>query len=206
MLPFLTVSDFFFDKKLNIQTNKRYYVQDNSSLFKDGVFYQPSPYYLLKKIVEFLKPQPEDIFIDLGCGSGRVVFFMALQNLKKVVGVELNKKLIDIARRNLDNFKLGNSSINFINTDAASYEIKDENIFFLFNPFGYKTLEKVLHNIKNSLVANPRQIHIVYCFPIHHILIDDQDWLVLEKEIGNGMCLIWHNKFCVSCKTASLSL
>lgn len=192
---FSLIKDYYFDKKLNIQTDESCRFQDNLSLFKDGQIYQPTPYYMLEKIVDYLKPKPEDIFVDFGSGKGRVAFFMALQRLKKVIGIELNKELIDIARGNLNNFRLGNSPVEFINEDASAFTIKDESIFFMFNPFGNKTIEKVIDNIKYSLIANPRQIHLVYYSPVHRNLLNNQDWLILKKEINNGECLIWRNKF-----------
>ena len=57
---------------------------------------------------------------------------MALQNLKKVIGVEMDRNLIDIVRRNLNNLKKSNTAIELIHTDAATYKITEENIFFHF--------------------------------------------------------------------------
>lgn len=188
------IKDYYFDKKLNIQTDETYHFQDNFSLFKDGQIYQPTPYYMLEKIVAYLKPKPEDIFIDFGSGKGRVVFFVALQRLRKVIGIEANQELMDIACRNSNNFKLGNSPVEFVKADAAVFTIKDESIFFMFNPFGYKTIEKVIDNIRCSLVSFPRQIHIIYYSPAYRNLLYNQDWLVLRKDIDKGGCLIWSNK------------
>jgi SAM-dependent methyltransferase len=108
-LSFELLRDYCLDKKLNIRTAESDHAPDSLSLFKDGKNYEATPYHILKKIADHLKPGPEDAFIDFGSGKGRAVFFMALQRLKKVTGVELNKELIDIARENLDNFRLGKS-------------------------------------------------------------------------------------------------
>ena len=191
---FSLIKDYYSDKKLNIQTDETYHFQDNSSLFKDGQIYQPTPYYMLEKIVDYLKPKPEDILVDFGSGKGRVVFFMALQRLKKVTGLELNRELIDIAQKNLNSFSLSHSPIEFVNADASTFRIQDESIFFMFNPFGSKTIGKVIDNIKHSLITNPRQVQIVYYSPAYRNLLYSQDWLSLRKDIDNGGCLIWHNK------------
>lgn len=189
------VKEHRFEKKANIKTDEIYFFKDNFSLYKDGLIYQPTPYCLLEKIIDYLKPKPEDIFVDFGCGKGRAVFFVALQKLRKVIGIELNKELIDIAHRNLINFKLNKTAIEFINDDVANFRVKEETIFFMFNPFGCQTLQRVLDNIKNSLLDNPRQIRIVYCVPTHRFLLDNEGWLVLEGKINSGRCLIWNNKF-----------
>lgn len=183
-----------FEKKHHIKTDGATFVEDAFSLYKDGVMYQPTPYYLLEKAIGYLKPGPEDIFVDFGSGKGRVVFFTAVQKLKKVIGVEMDKSLVDAARNNLANFKFAKTAIEFINEEAVNFKIKDETIFFMFNPFGRKTLEKVLDNIKKSLLDNPRQIRLVYYAPAHRYLLDNESWLILEKSINNSQCLVWRNK------------
>ncbi|MDD5130346.1 MAG: RsmD family RNA methyltransferase [Candidatus Omnitrophica bacterium] len=183
-----------FEKQHNIKTDGATFVEDTFSLYKDGVMYQPTPYHVLAKIIGYLKPGPEDIFVDFGSGKGRVVFFTALRELKKVIGVEMDKSLVNIANNNLANFKSGKTAIEFINEEAVNFKIKDETIFFMFNPFGSKTLEKVLGNIKRSLLDNPRQIRLAYYAPAHRYLLDNEDWLVLEKNITNLQCSVWRNK------------
>lgn len=185
----------YFERKLNISTGEPYFVKDRFGLYKIDQSYCPAPYHLLEKIIDYLKLKPEDIFIDLGCGKGRVVFFVAQKKLRKVIGVELNKKFIDIANKNLATFTFDRTAIQFVNEDAAKFRIKDENIFFMFNPFGCKTIRSVIDNIKNSLIDNPRQIRIVYLHPWCRSLLDDQNWLILKKSMFEGQGLIWHNKF-----------
>jgi len=189
-----TFKEHYLERKLNISTNELYFVKDKFGLYKIDQSYCPAPYYLLEKIINCLKLKPEDIFIDLGCGKGRVVFFVAQKKLRKVIGIELNKEFIDIANKNLATFKFDRTPIQFVHEDAAKFRIKDENIFFMFNPFGCKTIQCVINNIKNSLIDNPRQIRIVYLHPWCRSLLDDQDWLILEKSMFDGQCLIWYNK------------
>ncbi len=171
----------YYDKKLGIESIK-------------GQGYRTSFYGRLEKMARYLKLEGSDVFVDLGCGEGRVVFFVALQKLKKVIGVEMNKDIIDIARKNLKNLKLRNSPIEFIHTDAAKYDIKEGTVFFMFNPFDAITLEKVLNNLRDSITANPRKIRIVYYAPVHQGLLDRQDWLIREGEIENKDCLVWRNR------------
>ncbi|MFH1355390.1 MAG: hypothetical protein ABIH19_04510, partial [Candidatus Omnitrophota bacterium] len=123
-----------------------------------------------------------------------VVFFVALKRLKKVIGIELDKNLIDIARQNNKNLKMNRTPIEFINEDVVNFNVDAGNIFFIYNPFGKLTLAKVVNNIKDSLITNPRKIRIVYYAPGCRDLLDGQDWLALEGKIENNSCLVWHNK------------
>lgn len=188
------VKAYYYDAKPGIETRGHFPAGEDSSLNQDMYGYLPAFYGKIEKMVDFLKLTENDIFVDLGCGAGRVVFKVALENLKKVIGLELDKNLIDIARRNPNNLKKSNTAIELIHTDAATYKITEENIFFLFNPFGHKTLQQVVLNIKQSLVAYPRKVRIMYYAPAHRELLYNQDWLFLEANIENNDCLVWSNR------------
>ncbi len=193
ILIFEIFKEYYFERKLNVCTDEKYLFENKFGLYKDGIHYEPTTYYLLEKVIKYLKLKPEDMLVDFGCGKGRVVFFCGLEKLKKVIGIEVNKELIDIANKNLATFRADKTVIQFINEDAAKFNIKDENIFFMFNPFGCKTVQAVVDNIKNSLIDNPRLIRILYNNPVCKSLLDSQDWLVLEKKIDKR-CMIWRNK------------
>ncbi len=186
----------YLDKRLGIEVDD--YNASNQSyasgLYGDSQVYQPSFYGRLEKMMKYLKPTVNDVFVDLGSGKGRVVFFVATYRLKRVIGVELDKKLFDIAQNNFKKLRINTTPINLINTDAASFTVKEENIFYMFNPFGSKTVERVLQNIKESLLSNPRSIRIVYYAPAHRQLLDGQDWLIFDGQIENKDCLVWRNK------------
>lgn len=184
----------YYDKKFGIETTKQYFSTCDLSDNKDSCPYEAAPYRRLKKIINYLRLSSEDVFIDFGSGKGRVVFFAAMQKIKKAIGVEVNRDLVAIAKNNLNSLKSDSISVStaieFINSDVSAFDIKEGNIFFLFNPFGYKTLITIIENIKKSLIISPREIRIVYLNPIHRNLLDRQDWLVLEKEL-TAKCLIW---------------
>ncbi|MFH1354607.1 MAG: hypothetical protein ABIH19_00450, partial [Candidatus Omnitrophota bacterium] len=74
----------YYDKMLGIETAGYYTAIEDISYNKDMVAYSPSPYGRLEKMITYLKLTPDDVFVDLGCGKGRVVFFVALKRLKKV--------------------------------------------------------------------------------------------------------------------------
>ena len=188
------IKEHYYDKHLGIETSGYYNFRDDLSLYKDGNAYHPMPYRLLEKMLDYLKLNPDDVFIDLGSGKGRVIFFLATQKIKKVTGLELHKCLADIAKINLNSLKSRNTPVEIINTDAATFDAKDGTIFFMYNPFKEKTVAKVIGNIKDTLAANPRKIRIVYCAPAFGNLLNSQNWLVPEGEIENTGILIWHNR------------
>lgn len=184
-----------YDKILGIETNKIISRSSHDISFnKDMQDYQPTFYGRLEKMIKYLKLTSEDVFVDLGCGKGRVVFFASLRRLKKVIGVELDKELFLAAQKNLVNLKIKRTPIEFVNFDVSNFDVKEGTIFFFFNPFGYETFNKVINNIKESLAVNPRKIRIVYYAPEYLVLLDNQDWLIREGEIENDDCLVWCSK------------
>lgn len=182
------------EKKLGIKTHGYSFPKDNINLYGDALAYAATSYSRLKKTINYLKLGKEDIFIDLGCGTGRPVFLVGTQRLKKVIGIEIRKELVHIAGRNLKNLKLNNTPIEIINADASVFDVKKGTVFFMFNPFREKTFRKVIENIKKSLVINPRKVRIVYYCSVYKDLLDSQDWLVAEGEIDKTNIFVWRSK------------
>jgi 16S rRNA G966 N2-methylase RsmD len=186
-------NDHFRDKRLGVETMEELFYQDNSSAHKDGLWYLPSPYSQLGKIFASIGFTPDDILIDIGCGKGRVCFAAATYNIKKIIGIELHDGLAKAAIENLKKLKLSRKSIQIINADASSYRFSDETVVFLYNPFGYKTIDQLLKNIKVSLEQNPRNLRIAYLNPRNRAVVDDQNWLVAEPSFSNEQYCVWRN-------------
>jgi len=136
----------------------------------------PCPYYFLYKIKKTLKQYKFHKFIDLGCGSGRVIdYFDKNFNEKKFVGIEYFSNQYDDCiksfneRTNINiiledftnfNFIMHNADCYFFNNpfkkDSNIIEMVDkiskhqsikENILFIFVNFDKKVIEK-LNNIE----------------------------------------------------------
>ena len=155
--------------------------------------YAPTPYEKLKQIMDYLKLSSDDVLVDLGCGKGRVLFVAAEQKVKKIIGVELDQKLTVLAHENIRNLRSQCSPIEIVNTDAATFPVEEGTVFFLFDPFGLNTCDKVIDNIEASLIIHPRSIRIVYVGDELRFVLNRQDWLESEAEIDNGDVLICRN-------------
>lgn len=187
------IKDYYYDKEFGIETRRWYLFRDEISLHKDMHIYRPVSYEKLIQIINELKLSHEDVFVDLGCGKGRVIFLVAMQTIKRVVGVELNKKLVDIAKRNLSYLKLKKTPVEIVDTDAAVFDVNCGTVFFLFDPFGPKTLTKIIDNIEESLIRCPRKIRIVYFRALYNFILDNKKWLLRETKSYNSGYLVWRN-------------
>lgn len=189
------IKDHNYENKFGIETSELYYYKDDISEFRDGQAYHPTAYYLLEKMIANMEFHCDDVFVDLGCGKGRVVLFLALQNLKKVIGIELHKDLANAAKSNMTKMKSKlNTPVEIINKDATNFNLENCTIFFLNNPFGYKTMEKIIGNINKSLLTNPRKIKILYRHPYSQDILNDKKWLEFKEIIDETDISYWCSK------------
>jgi len=162
--------EYAFDSKYGIHTRGRSKPDPakikggNSS---GGKEYQGYSYYLFKK---FMKALPinfsESVFVDFGSGKGRVLIMAAEFDFKRISGIEFSEEFYRESLSNIDKAKLSSDKLEIIHGDAAHYRIPDDsNVMFFFNPFGEEIMEKVLKNMDESKVRNPREIYIVYTSP-----------------------------------------
>ena len=160
--------------------------------------YEPTPYHMIERMIEYLPFNSEDIFVDLGCGKGRVILYLSTKNLRKIIGVEVRNDLANIAKHNLKNLKLKNTLVEIIDSDVAIFKIEEGTVFFMNNPFGEKILSKVIKNIKKNLAMNFKKIRIIYYNPVYKNLLDSQDWLVSEGNVnkipGGTPMIVWRSR------------
>jgi SAM-dependent methyltransferase len=104
------------------------------------------------------------VFLDYGCGKGRVLAAAATWPFRKVLGVEISGQLVEVARANLARMKhRRTAAIEVHHGDAAQFAIPDDvNVIFFFNPFVNQTLADVVDRIERSLWARPRDLFVIY--------------------------------------------
>ena len=63
---------------------------------------------------------PHDVFIDFGCGNGRVVYQLARYSFARVIGVEISEKLEAISRENIERARpqLRSREVSIVNADV----------------------------------------------------------------------------------------
>ena len=175
-----------YEKRLGINTLGFFESEEKQSFFKDELPYQAVRYVVIRKILHYFKPGRRDVIMDIGCGKGRIIcFFAAERRMRRAIGIELDKDLYEAAVENINRLKVKKTQINIYHADAVNFtDINDVTIFIIFNPFGEKTLTKVIKNIENSLKVNPRAIHIAY-FPTPNLarLFNDTPWLFFKKRL-----------------------
>jgi SAM-dependent methyltransferase len=175
-------------------TEEDYYAKADPSLCRDALSYQATRFAHLEPMMEHLALGPDDVFVDYGCGKGRIVCYVALQGIvRKVVGVELRQELAEYARARIREIRPA-TPIEIVHQDAATYTSRDGTVFYLFNPFGQITLQRVLRNIHDSIEANPRPVRIVYNNCVHGDCLDEAGWLVRAGGISGTDIAVWRSR------------
>ncbi|HWG98678.1 MAG TPA: class I SAM-dependent methyltransferase [Pilimelia sp.] len=147
--------------------------------FADSSPYAPTPAPQFRRLLRSLPlADPAGYsLLDLGCGKGLTLLLAAQHGFRAVVGVELDARLVEVARANVRTFEAGNpryaGRIEVRHGDAATVELPDgPTVVFLFNSFGPDTLRLVCANIQRSLARAPRPALLAYYNPVHRDLLD----------------------------------
>lgn len=96
----------------------------------------------------------EDVFVDLGAGSGKVVLLAHLLTGAKACGVELQPKLVSHARAAAA--ALGCDSVGFELADARDAQIDNGTVFFMYLPFTGPVLDTAMRRLR--AIAERREI------------------------------------------------
>ena len=137
----------------------------------------------------------KDSFLDIGCGNGYNLLYVNLRySFKKIIGLEIDEKTYKLCKHNID--LIHSKKIDIYNINAVNYKIpNDVNYIYLFNPFAkdyyirkidrneLASYRKIILNIKNSYLQNPRKIIIIF---LNITPIND-----VNKEISiNIICML----------------
>lgn len=123
--------------------------------------------------------------VDLGCGNGVIPLIMSLRCDKKIIGVELQSKLADMAKRSVDYNGL-NDVIEIINTNMKDY-VSDET----FESFDLITCNPPYFKVNDKNYFND---NIEKVIARHEVEITLSELMVIVKKLlkNNGNFAIVH--------------
>lgn len=163
-----------FDKYLRIKTNGR----DDSKSNYLNFPYEPTPYQVIERLANSGYITKRDKIIDYGCGKGRVDFYLGFQTKAKMIGIEYDERLYNVAKKNQET-AISANKVNFININALDYEL-EQNVTgaYLFNPFSTKILKVVIEKILKYVLLNQIEFKLFFYYP-------SNSYLELLKEYEN---------------------
>lgn len=183
-----------FDEMFGTETSRIVGLEDLDGVGQhagDAVHYWPTRQCEFSRMMETVGhlDYPDFVFLDLGCGKGRVVLLASGFPFKRVVGVDFSVALVERARKNLAYYSgpLRASDIEFVVADAAEYPVPHDNLLvYMFDPFGPRVLTKVLANLMSCARRGPHKVLVLYYAPPYQGLLLAAGFHVVARGQGRN--------------------
>jgi SAM-dependent methyltransferase len=133
----------------------------------ERTFYEATEWGALRRALPPSQVSSEDVFLDIGCGMGRVLLLASRYRFRRVRGVDLAPELTAIARRNVE--RLGAGHVEVHTADVTTWDVPDDTtVVFMNNPFTGETFSRSLAQLIASLERRPRTVRLVYRHALEH--------------------------------------
>jgi SAM-dependent methyltransferase len=195
-----TLVDIEFDLYYGTDTTRR--VDMDSLEFESenkvhAVLYQATKTRPLRKLMRRLNVPKNGTFVDLGSGKGRTLLVAMQLGFEKIIGVEFSPELCAVARKNIEIFSShSHSRVEIVESDVSKYQFDPHsNVFFMYNPFDKVVMDRMIENLRNSLLQSPRQIWLIYNTPLCAELLDNAGLFFSHQdfEIGGTKFRVYNN-------------
>jgi hypothetical protein len=162
----------YLERRYGIETMRVIPLDELGLDAPDRVYYRPTEWSTLPRILRRRDVGPDDVFVDFGSGLGRVVFQAALRYpFKRVVGVELSEELNRVAHGNVEHnrARLRCQQVELVTSDVLEFPIPDDmTVAFFANPFQGALFATVIDRLLVSLDRRPRRLRLIYRNPVEH--------------------------------------
>ena len=171
---FERLNNLAWEYRLGISTRGKGSVETSD---EEHIYYGSVSYPTITSVLDRLNLAPHDVFVDLGCGKGRVVCCAAQRNVKEVIGIEYSKDLSDIAEKNSSKLRKRKAPINIVHSPVEDFDYAKGTVFYMFHPFGPATLQKVVSKLAAIHDRERRTLKMAYVWPMHESVLKQQRWL-----------------------------
>lgn len=122
-------------------------------------------------------PQPGNYtFIDLGCGKGRALVVASELSFRRILGIELARGLVTVARQNAQIIRKRypqRTEIEVVGGDVTAFPFPEGNLaIFLYHSFGPELVALMLSRIRGAVVETERTVFLIYENPVYGSMID----------------------------------
>lgn len=171
-----TVVDHLYDRRFNAHTSEVVLDEDYAEqLGAEGrtptagdMGHLASDWLTLARILRRSEIGHDDVFLDAGCGQGRMLLEAASRySFKRVIGVELSAAFAAHAQMNVHraHAKL-QAPVQIVRENIVDYEIPDDvTVAFVGNPFRLDVFAGFMRQLVASLDRAPRHLRLVYVGP-----------------------------------------
>lgn len=132
---------------------------------------QSSDYRCLDRIFKrHITLTDSDVFLDVGCGEGRVLTYLLSRKAKgKLMGVELDPDVAAVAQQRTAGQT--NIEIRCVNILESADLMEQVTVYYLFNPFNGKIFSKFIGLLEKTV---PHPVTLIYLFDYYAGYLDDR--------------------------------
>lgn len=99
---------------------------------------------------EFISIKRKDTVLDIGTNTGALLLYASLFNPKQLIGVDINEKALELAKKNMEENNIAN--VKLICCDITKYQNEEVDVI-ICNPPYFKTPEKLIPQNKYKNLA-----------------------------------------------------
>lgn len=127
------------------------------SPFQDIGIYnsQNTEYDELSQIFTQISLNKKDVFVDVGCGAGRVINYILQKKIEGTIyGIEIDSEIGNFTKSRLAKYK----NVKILIGDFLEVAPNDATILYFFNPCNFEYMVKIIRYIENTYF----KIRIIY--------------------------------------------
>ncbi len=184
-------SERYHERRLGIDTSGTVAMEELGIDNPGHGEYGPTPFRDFHAMFSCVPIRPgQDVLIDYGSGKGRALILAASYPFRRIIGVEFSQALNDVALRNLAAARghLRCDDVATVVTDARQFVVPpDVTVAYFNNPFDRAIFEGVLAQLRASVTAHPRRLHVMLSYSPDSELpaaIAASGWLTVEHEFA----------------------
>jgi SAM-dependent methyltransferase len=161
---------------------------EDLGLGEHGIRYKPSGWLLLRRALRPGDVRPDDVFLDLGCGKGRVVCQAATRyRFRRVLGVDASADMVSAAVRNVEATRARHTTpeVKIVHSDVTDYAVPDDvTVVYLYNPFVGPVFAAAIRALVESQERRPRRIRVVYATPLEERALLEAGFRLVRRHRG----------------------
>ncbi|MBN1683131.1 SAM-dependent methyltransferase [Candidatus Bathyarchaeota archaeon] len=138
----------------------------------------PTPYNIVRKMLEFAQLKKSEVLFDLGSGDGRIVLMAAKDFGAKSIGVEHRLSLVEEAREKAIELDITNSTL-FLHDNIFNVNLKTANVVTLY--LTIKSNERIRHKLEKELHNGARVV--THNFPMIKWIQSDVMKIIEDHQI-----------------------
>lgn len=134
-------------------------------------------YRAIGRLLDALELVPDEVFVDIGCGKGRVLLLASFRRIQLAVGIEASPIIVAEADDNFRKIRRRlRAPVEVCLSFAEAFDYSDCTAGYCFNAFGSDTLGLVLQKIRHDRSGRPFRLCFLNATPGHLAVFADEKW------------------------------